>query len=715
MTWPFDDGSALPLRDGPDVGGAQERQMAVIVGGYGGIRTVEERNPDGSITTLRTRGGNPIFETTTIRQSGVSTALLRGFVARASSRAVLFDPYTLEVLNADYSPALNTYAVQDFATTWNVPTGDDTHWYDVVLFDGTTIKVNAKAMPTLGITADHGFPAIPYVINRETAEDQYGNAERNTTEKRVFAVGRADVKAWGGGGVVETLTPTAPRSEDRSMTIGQRTDAAANKAWLGQLYHTADGWDAAGEWAFTSAEVTMLLTAPYLSKVAGSAGVAQPPCSINSIAGTSPSSSTPTELPEVELCAVGVGEVGDTTFTPEGLFLMFQWVEWPARETFSYPVPGSLDITGTASNWYGSASQSNDLAGRAVSYIASNSLTKESNSETYTFAAFSAPLFETIGGGTALGYQGTYFASGGGYHVWPTPTSNLAPRSSNGTGDYDHTGDNIGVSASYTSSTQNGSSSAQIGATSLVEVSFTRYKESGDKVVPQPITGRFVDDLADPYRWFNQGGGWFEQAASLSVNMYAWNPLHADVIGKRQPLIEAKVSEIISAGKFYDNVNAFNSAALYTGSVIARTTLDNQTLTWSTVDYLLFDEINGVHISIDSDFSGAQSAGGSGSATLTVRMKVQTRHHSVTNVISTTDYTYYELLPERDIGGGHSAVPSPRFAPSSPLCTRSRDRSKVRTMSRQPRKTTALRRRTCSISCCTCDHTATSARSTTTT
>ena len=348
---------------------------------------------------------------------------------------------------------------------------------------------------------------------------------------------------------------------------------------------------------------------------------------------------------------------------------MFQWARWPARETFSYAVPGSLDITGTASHWYGEASQSNELAGRTVVYSADNSLTKESNSETYTFAAFSAPMFSSAGGGTALEYEGTYYESGGGYYTWPTPSFDLAPRSSNGTGDYDHTADNVGVSASYTSSTQSGASSAQIGETSLAEVSFTRYKESGDKVVPQPITGRFADDLADPYRWFDQGRGWFEQAASLSVNMYAANPLHVDVIGKRQPLIEAKVSEIIADGKFYDNDNAFNSAALYTGAVSARDTVDNQSLSWSTVDYLLYDDTNGVYVSLECEFSGSQAYGGSGSATLTVLLKVQTRYHSVTEVVSTTDYTYFELLPERDIGGGHSAVPPPQiraiFAPLS--------------------------------------------------
>ena len=264
MNWPFDDGSDLPLRDGFDVGGAQERKMASMVGGYSGIRTVEELNPDGSITILRTRGGRPIFETTGVARRSAQAQKYRGFVAKIPSRAVLFDPYTLDILDANYQPAVNTYSVQDFATSWNVPTDDDTDWYDVVLFDGSTIKVNAKAMPALGITANHGYPAVPYVINRETAEDQYGNAERNTTEKRVFAVGRYSVTSWGGGGVTETLTPTAPRTEDRAMTIGQRVDHATNKAWLGQLYHPAAGWDAAGEWYFTSAEITMLLASFHL-------------------------------------------------------------------------------------------------------------------------------------------------------------------------------------------------------------------------------------------------------------------------------------------------------------------------------------------------------------------------------------------------------------------------------------------------------------------
>ncbi len=601
---------------------------------------------------------------------GAPPAAARGFIAKdfAESFGQRFDPYTLATLGGPYYvPAGAHYAVQSFATTFNV--ADTTEWHDTIAFFAKKIYVNARPMGRLGIpVALLSAPAIPYLIADATPGEPYGNATLNGTEKRVFAVGRYQVQSWGGGGMLYTLTPTTPRADGKAMTIGQRTDPATHKASLAQLYFTGTDWDSlAGAWAFSSVEVSMLLTAPYLSAVTGSATIDQPPCTLASIAGSSPSSNTPTALPSVELCAVGVGEAGASTFTPEGLFTMFQWVRWPCRETFSYQVPGSKDITGTAANWSASASQNNTMAGRTIAYTAANSLSKTSHSETFTFSAFSAPLFASVGGGTPAVYDGNYYSSSGGYHTWGAVTGDLSPRDANGQGDYDHTSGNVGASAAYTSATQSGSSTATLGATALVSVTFSRYKESGNKVTPTPISGRFAADLADPYRWTLSGSGFYESASGLQVRMTTTDPLHGNVVGKRQPLITAKVNEIAAAGKFYDNVNAYNSSALYTGAVSARATLDNQVLNWTTIDYLLYDATNSVYISIEGEFVGSQAYGGSGTATLTVRLKVQTRHHTNTLTLSTTDYTYSELLPEQSIGGGHSAVPSPKiraiFAP----------------------------------------------------
>ena len=153
----------------------------------------------------------------------------------------MFDPHTLTVLDANYTPALNTYSVQDFATSWNVPLSDTTDWYDVVMFDGQTIKVNAKAMPTLGIVANQAFQAIPYVINRNDASDQYGNAEKchRKTSLCGRTVGRQGVGRIGSDRDADT--DSAEKTESRAMTIRQRTDRATNKAWQGS-YPTMHAW-----------------------------------------------------------------------------------------------------------------------------------------------------------------------------------------------------------------------------------------------------------------------------------------------------------------------------------------------------------------------------------------------------------------------------------------------------------------------------------------
>ncbi|WP_273703319.1 hypothetical protein, partial [Candidatus Accumulibacter vicinus] len=186
----------------------------------------------------------------------------RGFVAyvRGSRYGALFDPYTLEVLDPKYRLVGALYSVQDFATGWNVSPTDPTHWYDTIVFDGEVVKVNAKAMPLINSPSGGASGTIPF-LRKASATEPYGNRVLNATQKRVFAVGRETVQAWGGSGAVQTLTPTAPRAEDKAMTIGQRVDPASSKAWLGQLFYSGGSWDdIGGEWGFSSAEVAMMLT-----------------------------------------------------------------------------------------------------------------------------------------------------------------------------------------------------------------------------------------------------------------------------------------------------------------------------------------------------------------------------------------------------------------------------------------------------------------------
>jgi hypothetical protein len=91
--------------------------------------------------------------------------------------------------------------------------------------------------------------------------------------------------------------------------------------------------------------------------------------------------------------------------------------------------------------------------------------------------------------------------------------------------------------------------------------------------------------------------------------------------------------------------------------------LDTSSMSWSSKDFLLYDETNGVYISVEGEFVGVDTA-----ATLTVTLKVQTRHHTVTQTLGEYSYTYSQLVQEREIGTtGKYAMPSPQiraiFAP----------------------------------------------------
>lgn len=699
--------SFFTQRDDTDLGGAQERAMSESVGGADTIRTTEWQNDDGTWSRLSTRNGWPLFETDKLRTSTGLTSSVRGFVAKVpGGTAVLFDPYTLTVLQSPYTPALNTYTVQDFATSWNVPGGDTTHWCDVMLFDGTRIKVNGASMSSLGITVDHGFPAIPYVINRVDASDQYGNAERNTSEKRVFAIGRYSVKSWGGGGSAETLTPTAPRTENRCLTIGQRTDRATHTAWLGQLYHGAEGWDGATEWYFSGASVQMLLTSTYLVKSSLGANVAMPLASLISVGPSSGSMSTDVTLPSTEVALMAHGVVGQTdpyvSNAPgapgsSGHYSChFEFNAIASRE-----LSGAVDATYSRVTYDGSSASTVEVSGVTLSYSASNNKKWDVRNESTRIKTQSVVLFvmdesgvsnsngsDMTGNSSAL-YWGNYFIA--------PPVGGLnasGPGPNRGTPNKNVSGETIwytSVTRNYEEQTCSFSVSADSGA--LVSGSFSRSKSSGPGVtlapnpsslyhgiidgrLPRrseglgiyngPVTFKAYVDLASDMTWINAYHGvwhghpyyWFEQPQEA-----------VDAINAKYSSMRAQ----FQAQTCYDSENSegFSTSGArggpyYTATVSPSVTLDTCLLNWSTKDYLLYDATNGVFISVESTFAGVDAL-----ATLSVLLRVKTRHHDTTQALGTYTYNYGSpegMLPEREIEStGKYAVPSPQiraiFAP----------------------------------------------------
>ncbi len=657
--WP-DDAFSLPARDGYDVGGAQERAMSARVDGYGGIRETYEVNPDGSVTTLRTRLGWPAFETTGQQTAAAPTVPARGFVAKVpGGRAVLFNPYTLAVLKSPYLPASNSYSVQDFGTTWNVAPSDTTHWYDVVLFDGTTIKVNSKAMPSLRITANHGFPAIPYAINRDTADDQYGNAERNATEKRVFAVGRYSVKSWGGSGVVETLSPTTPRTDDKAMTVGQRIEESTDTARIGQIYFTGDTWDSdISEWYVSWSAILMQLTSGYLSSTENSicAAISVKTMEIRS-GGASGSITENFSLPSVELFPVGIASISTNPYINAVVY-------WTWQEGFFAALLGEsvVDYSDTVAN--------SDLSGYPSVYD------MEQNGRTLTITEFNTKTFSSRskniyvpGQYVSVPCDGTHdvlretLNLNSGLYEWNAPPPS-AP-GNRGSADPYLYGDNVlhdeyeGTFAEYDYDTQSGGFSIELeDGNVLMSCSFSNTRYAGNDFDVHPVVGQFSFWYANPSTDTSSYSLIVENNSTMTTPeaIAGWPTL----IAYANSWIGTK--DYRRASVVFSDITSSEYIKYYTSSIVD-IDVSEKSLSWSTKDYLLYDATNGVYVSIEGDLSGSNTT-----ALLTVIVRVKTRHNETTQIVGTWSFSYSDMLPEREIGGsGRLAIPSPQlraiFAP----------------------------------------------------
>lgn len=620
--------------------------MAARVDGYGGIRETYEVNPDGSVTTLRTRLGWPAFETTGAQASAAPTAQPRGFVAKVpGGRAVLFNPYTLAVFTSPYLPASNSYSVQDFGTAWNVAPADTTHWYDVVLFDGTTIKVNSKAMPSLRITANHGFPAIPYVINRDTADDQYGNAERNTTEKRVFAVGRHSVKSWGGSGVMSALQPATPRTDEKAMTIGQRFSIADNVAHLWQMYHTGAYWEgSSSEWYFSGASVQMLLASAYLVKTDISAvSAAHSPAAFGDPVSTSATVDVTREMPDAVMLLVGHAELENQAggfAVPGGSVL----VRYPWDGYTTGPVSAFENTHTTRSSYFGNATSTSSICDKTITTNCTNSAVFDDNTSYVHYpdqivVDYSPQNYADIviySDGTTSpsvishGVHGAYsygvYAESSPSFLWSSETSEVI-FSSSFVGGY------------------------------LIEGRAYRRKEFGSAMnVTQYNWAEYF--LENPRGGWGTGFGYnlFGQGHHLiPYNFHTENPvLFAAEAALAQSIADAFIGDETRS----DLNNYYNYLALqrYSYNTTERPVQDRQEVTWNTKDYLLYDEHNGVAITIEGAFTGTDS-----SAALTVMLRIKTRHHDTVQTIYSLSFTYSELVHLKQIGlTGKYAIPSPQ-------------------------------------------------------
>lgn len=665
MDWPEN----LTTFHGGRIGKSTLRGMEMEAGGMMGIRRVERRDPDGTVHILKTRNGFP--EVTTIRPTYKALVeAIRGFAAHVPSapRATVFSPYTLAIWSPAGPVFDHKYTVLPFASAFNVPEEDTTLWNDTLSFHGTKVLVNGKEMAALGVTAPPAG-ALPWLLPHSgTGIEKYGDAAVNTTEKRIFAVSPAFVHSWMPGAADAALSGEAYRP-GKAQVLGPRINASANEAWMSQFVFTGPTWDdLTGGWGFMSTLVAMTLTPPYLTRTLGTAAVDQPSC-VPQIRPTVESDDyIETAFPPTDLCLKGTGVYGTAT-TGNLNYGMEQRINFPLTETVTHAVTGKHRVYTLQSVWDNTYSLTQEVAGRSLSVSASNSYRRGSSFESYTHDAFTKALFASTGNGTARIDNGLYNIQAATFVQWSldalSPPPNVVPRSRTGSGDYVHQASSIPGLANFTTLDCAGDFTVALGPTKLIDVHFSRHEETGDKLTLEAIAGRYAVPLSNPWAYVGQAYG-IGSLGVLTVLLEATNfdaavwQLNATADARRS-ILAARASQRVG-GMYYDWNDGDETAMLYETHSSARPSGANTTLTWTTKDFILYDEPNQVFVSVEGSFVGSQTYGSNGAATLTVLLKIDTPLGVATQPLLTYGpIVYGDLLEKQELQPAVYYVPSPKL------------------------------------------------------
>lgn len=647
----------LPTYDGGHPGKSAVRSELARLGGQEGIRSSEWADADGMTYRLDTRNGFPEIVATR-KPSGITedvTTGRRGFVAHVvnAAKSALFYPYDLSVIEPGYTVHHHTYTVLPFATTYNSPSADLTHWYDTLSFYNGKVLVNGLEMKSLKIGSVPD-KALPWLIPRSgTGLAQYGDAIQNETEKRVFSIERDRVHSWMDGDVDAVLNNPSARP-DKALMCGARIDPETHQASLLQLAFTGSEWDSLmGGWAITTAQVSMLLTPPYLTKIDAGLSAEQSLCIPQSTGSSSGTEETAYDLPP---CQVGLHGTGFAHHGTDMSYVRFYydsaWVEKPdgyelinyERSNYSKENSGStaiddLEINVEATNAYYNGSQTSSVGMREQVGSAPGSRGDGDIAVTDTSPE---PIFADPWGASWWGVQEDGFSQD-----TYSSAANLS---------------------SWQSHKTEGRFSISAGGYTLVGGSFSRY------VVPTGGTQtKFTaHDWAIAYYY---PPGTFSNLDYLGPTFQVSGLLTDPA---KRAIAAARVVDF--AGN-YDGVKSYsqNAAALgygnfgdrvlkkYDTALGVRDPVDDRSLNWATKDFLLYDSTNGFFISIDASFSGSQSYGQGADAQLSVVLTVTTPFGVVAQTLFETPLRYTDLLPEEELEYSFTYVPSPQqrviFAP----------------------------------------------------
>lgn len=661
----------LPTRTGTPTGHANERQMLEKIRDNLGFETSARVRPDGSYTLLRTKGGMPRFITDPVPPA-VASIIARGFLARATAKpfGAIFDPYDLDIEVKQYKPASITYYVGKVQAAAYEPR----KWRDVWSWDGLLLRINgeqAKTFYPLRFPTDVKG-AIPYIIPWPSAPI-YGTQETNSPfPKRVFAVGPEAVgiaisPAYGAASIAAVkLAPETPRSNRKALVCGAAIDPTAHEATLSQLYFTGALWDSlAGGWAYSTTKVAMLLTVPFLQSVSSESSVGEfsgyDPDWISE--ATDGARWTSVTLPDAVVGVIGTGEIF-SVYPNNRVDLV-----WPWTDTYKSTLQGSIHTNYTAhERIHGEASFELQQGGETILVSASNDKLWEHRSDTASVPDQYVELPSS--GNSATNILDALWSSDiSGWH-WSGGVSPAA-----GARGYDNKrleGDNIPLSGtSYAAAETDYYIEYQTIEFSVVTESgkhlvsciITKSKRDGNDYTITPNMSWLDYHISNPLSFVSTNSGF----SKLSINLSHDTPGYED----QWPIIVSEANKWVGA-KYYESVFLDDAhGSLYINLYTAEKTISDGVVSadcvWSTSDYILFDALNGVFISVEGNFSGSGDDM-SGSGALTISVKIETSAGAASSTIAEFSLSFGSFLPDTLSIYDKTAIPSPKvptiFAPA---------------------------------------------------
>jgi hypothetical protein len=377
----------------------------------------------------------------------------------------------------------------------------------------------------------------------------------------------------------------------------------------------------------------MLLASTYLVKVAGNANVAMSPPSLTAGAPSSGSIETAVMLPPTPVGMTGLPYVSQD-FTYDGTSGGYIVLRWGFSGEIEKSLSGKLSGSYNRNEYSGSASSTENQAGRSIEYTETNNKRWDERSEGYSIDAQAivwadhtfSPTYTNLNATSDTLFWGL---TDDGYSASDVlPTRGPTGRYITGGTPYP----TIYHDRNY--ETQTGGGSVKIGTTAMIEFSFYRQQSSGEMVNLYGNHDYYPPYYGpDKYSFFGMGYlnrseiGFVYNAGSDTIPMIDFYKQNAAPPPNQLPAVVAEVNAMYSGMRdalmtqvVYDSEDSsgydsrpYGGNSFYFADKSSSVNLDTSTMSWSSKDFLLYDETNGVYISVEGEFVGVDTA-----ATLTV-------------------------------------------------------------------------------------------------